>query len=151
VAANILGAAAAYTPVPYFWTEPVRRQDQGTRHAAPGAEVTFRHQGRVTGVVGWNMPKQTLVRRREVVDALASVARVDHTPRVDVTPEGSTAMPIDLDLDRCEGHGMCEQVAPHVFELNDDGFPQILAEGVDDLSVRAAVRSCPVAALRIRD
>jgi ferredoxin len=60
-------------------------------------------------------------------------------------------MPIDLDLDRCEGHGMCEQVAPQVFELNDDGFPQILAEEVDDLSVRAAVRSCPVAALRIRD
>jgi hypothetical protein len=90
VAANILGAAAAYTPVPYFWTDQFDAKIKVHGTLRPGAEVTvvdghvaqrrfvalFRHQGRVTGVVGWNMPKQTLVRRREVVDALASVARV---------------------------------------------------------------------------
>ncbi|MEV0422557.1 NAD(P)/FAD-dependent oxidoreductase [Streptosporangium canum] len=88
VAANILGDDQPYRPVPYFWTDQfdVKIQVHGVLPA--GAEVTvvdgdlasrrfvalYRHDGRVTGVLGWNMPKQTRLRRQEVVDALPGLA-----------------------------------------------------------------------------
>jgi NADPH-dependent 2,4-dienoyl-CoA reductase/sulfur reductase-like enzyme len=84
VAANLLGEDRAYTPVPYYWTDQfdVKLQVHGLIHA--DAEVTivdgdvaagrfvarYQHDGRTTGVLGWNMPKQTRLRRQEVVDAL---------------------------------------------------------------------------------
>jgi NADPH-dependent 2,4-dienoyl-CoA reductase/sulfur reductase-like enzyme len=90
VAAAILGGTEPYAPVPYMWTDQlgVKIQVHGTLHA--DAEVTiadgdpapneqgkrrfvarFRHGDRVTGVVGWNMPKQTIQRRREILEGLA--------------------------------------------------------------------------------
>ncbi len=35
----------------------------------------YQHNGTVTGVLGWNMPKQTRLRRQEVVDALPALVR----------------------------------------------------------------------------
>lgn len=85
VAAGILGEDRAYTPVPYYWTDQfdVKLQVHGLLPA--DAEVTvvdgdvaagrfvarYARDGRTTGVLGWNMPKQTRLRRQEVVDALA--------------------------------------------------------------------------------
>lgn len=57
-----------------------------------------------------------------------------------------------VDFDRCEGHGLCEQTAPEVFRLNDEGELHLTREEVgpkDESSVAAAVRVCPVAALRV--
>lgn len=57
-----------------------------------------------------------------------------------------------VDFDRCEGHGLCEQTAPEVFRLNDEGELHLTREEVgpkDENSVAAAVRVCPVAALRV--
>ncbi|MFD6991423.1 NAD(P)/FAD-dependent oxidoreductase [Streptomyces sp. NPDC059943] len=87
VAANILGADRAYTPVPYFWTDQydTKIQVHGVVPADAGAEMTvvdgdpatgrfvalYRSAGLVTGVLGWNMPKQTRLRRGDVADALA--------------------------------------------------------------------------------
>lgn len=87
VAANILGADKPYTPVPYFWTDQfdVKIHVHGTLHA--DAEVTivdggltdrrfvatYRHGGAITGVLGWNMPKQARLRRQEVVGGTALV------------------------------------------------------------------------------
>lgn len=87
VAANILGGDRAYTPVPYFWTDQfdTKIQVHGVVPAGAGAEMTvvdgdpatgrfvarYRSEGRVTGVLGWNMPKQTRLRRQDVADALA--------------------------------------------------------------------------------
>ncbi|MEU9750389.1 NAD(P)/FAD-dependent oxidoreductase [Streptomyces niveus] len=87
VAANILGGDRAYTPVPYFWTDQfdTKIQVHGVVPAGAGAEMTvvdgdpatgrfvarYRSKGRVTGVLGWNMPKQTRLRRQDVADALA--------------------------------------------------------------------------------
>jgi NADPH-dependent 2,4-dienoyl-CoA reductase/sulfur reductase-like enzyme len=80
VAANILGADQPYTPVPYFWTDQfdVKIHVHGTLPI--GAEVSivegspadgrfvakYRHGGVVTGVLGWNMPKQARLRRQEI-------------------------------------------------------------------------------------
>ncbi|QGU03793.1 ferredoxin [Corynebacterium comes] len=59
---------------------------------------------------------------------------------------------IELDRPRCEGHGLCEEAAPHLMHLDDDGELIIdRAEiGPEDLdAARDAVRVCPVAALKL--
>jgi ferredoxin len=59
---------------------------------------------------------------------------------------------LSVDRARCEGHGMCEQVAPELIHLNDDAEPVF---DLDDIPpahrpvADAAVQSCPVAALTI--
>jgi ferredoxin len=60
-------------------------------------------------------------------------------------------MKAEVERDRCEGHGVCEQAAPDVFRLDDGGSLVILQEDVPaelEGRVEAAVRACPVAALR---
>ncbi|GAA5767273.1 dicamba O-demethylase 1, ferredoxin reductase component [Streptosporangium roseum] len=79
VAANILGADRPYAPIPYFWTDQYDVKIQAHGLPSPVAEVTiaegdpeqrrfaalYREDGRVTGVLGWNMPKQArLLRQR---------------------------------------------------------------------------------------
>jgi NADPH-dependent 2,4-dienoyl-CoA reductase/sulfur reductase-like enzyme len=82
VAANILGADVPYTPVPYFWTDQfdVKIQVYGTLFADAEVSIVdgdpaggrfvaqYRRNGEVTGVLGWNMPKQARLRRQDVVD-----------------------------------------------------------------------------------
>jgi ferredoxin len=61
-------------------------------------------------------------------------------------------MKILLDRPRCEGHGLCEEAAPDLMHLDDDGELVLDHEEVDgDLlaAANAAVRVCPVAALRL--
>lgn len=61
---------------------------------------------------------------------------------------------IELDELRCEGHGLCESVAPEIYRLDDEGELEILIEDVPaDLMVKAeaGARVCPVAALRVLD
>jgi ferredoxin len=62
-------------------------------------------------------------------------------------------MRVAVNFERCEGHGMCEAVAPEIFELDDEGMLINNYEGSDltgDLAMLAqrAVDACPVAALR---
>jgi len=61
-------------------------------------------------------------------------------------------MKILLDRPRCEGHGLCEEAAPDLMHLDDDGELVLDHEEVGgDLlaGANAAVRVCPVAALRL--
>lgn len=85
VAADIRGAEQPYHPVPYFWSDQFDAKLQIHGVLPADAEVTivdgehagrrfvaqFSRNGRVTGVLGWNMPKQTRQRRQDVVDALS--------------------------------------------------------------------------------
>lgn len=63
-------------------------------------------------------------------------------------------MRIDVDITRCTGHGVCETIAPDVFEVLDDGT---LAIGEPDRPrgdrdrMQQAVIQCPAAALRIAE
>lgn len=56
------------------------------------------------------------------------------------------------DTERCEGHGMCEAVAPELFRVGDDDVV-IVAPGelsdADRENAALAVDSCPMAALRL--
>lgn len=64
-------------------------------------------------------------------------------------------MRVQVDYDRCEGHGLCEDVAPALFRIDDQGDLVTLFEGEqvplghEDGAVQA-VRACPVSALRTR-
>ncbi len=61
-------------------------------------------------------------------------------------------MKILLDRPRCEGHGLCEEVAPDLMHLDDEGELVLDVEdveGADLEKARAAVRVCPVAALKL--
>lgn len=62
-------------------------------------------------------------------------------------------MKIDVDYDRCEGHGLCAEQAPALFSLDDEAELTYRAEGSEvpadqAAQARAAIASCPVAALR---
>lgn len=61
-------------------------------------------------------------------------------------------MQIIADRSSCEGHGMCQAMAHEYFDIDDDGLVHVLdadpPEGDRGL-VDSAVRSCPVAALRL--
>lgn len=63
-------------------------------------------------------------------------------------------MRLVLDRPRCEGHGLCEEAAPQLMHLDDEGELVLdreeFAEGsADAIAASAAVRVCPVAALRL--
>lgn len=61
-------------------------------------------------------------------------------------------MRIEVDPDKCNGHGICEAIAEDVFEVRDDGFVQILdaqQPESDRERMRDAVTQCPAAALRL--
>ncbi|MEU2394626.1 ferredoxin [Streptomyces sp. NPDC007369] len=66
-------------------------------------------------------------------------------------------MRVDVDFDRCEGHGLCEEAAPDLFRMDDEGDLVLLFDAARDLpdgqdaAARSAVRVCPIGALRLRD
>ncbi|MER7112988.1 NAD(P)/FAD-dependent oxidoreductase [Saccharomonospora azurea] len=90
VAANVLGEDRAYAPVPHYWTDqfdakiqvfglPSATDEIAVVDGDPADRrfvVRCTRDGRVTGVIGWRMPKQTRLRRGEVADALAVVPTV---------------------------------------------------------------------------
>jgi ferredoxin len=61
-------------------------------------------------------------------------------------------MKVKVDFDLCESNGMCEALAPAVFELDDDDFLQVHKEEIgpeDEEAVRRAVAACPRAAISL--
>jgi ferredoxin len=61
-------------------------------------------------------------------------------------------MQILADRDRCEGHGLCADVAPDVYELDDDAVVVARYQTVPaelERKAEAGARVCPVAALRV--
>lgn len=61
-------------------------------------------------------------------------------------------MKIEIDYSRCAGLGLCEALAPAVFEIQPDGTLSCLQENPGE-ELRAAVEdacaTCPTEALRI--
>ena len=61
-------------------------------------------------------------------------------------------MRVSVDLDLCQGHGVCESEAPTVFALDKREKVAILDASPSEerrLEVEAAVRFCPTSALSI--
>jgi ferredoxin len=63
-------------------------------------------------------------------------------------------MRVEVDLDKCTGHGICESIADDVFEVQDDGTVHIDENerpDSDRVRMQQAVTQCPAAALRLID
>ena len=61
-------------------------------------------------------------------------------------------MKITVDRVKCTGLGICESLAPNVFEVDDDGELVLLTANVSDEDlegVREAIAGCPTEALRL--
>ena len=61
-------------------------------------------------------------------------------------------MRIDVDRGACISAGNCVMSAPEVFDQDDDGIVELLADPVPDTEedhARDAVRLCPASALRL--
>ena len=63
-------------------------------------------------------------------------------------------MRVEVDDDRCGGHGVCWSLCPEVFEIVDDGYAVVLVDEVPtahEEAVRAAVDRCPERAISLLD
>jgi ferredoxin len=63
-------------------------------------------------------------------------------------------MRVEVDRDKCVGHGICESIADDVFEVQDDGTVVIRDDErpeSDRNRMKQAVTQCPAAALRLAD
>jgi ferredoxin len=59
-----------------------------------------------------------------------------------------------VDQDACIGCGLCPDICPEVFEMNDDDKAEVTVDPVPadvEDSCREAAESCPVDAITIRD
>jgi ferredoxin len=60
---------------------------------------------------------------------------------------------IAIDLESCQGHGRCYDIAPEVFGADDEGHAVLLLAGAlpagQEDRARAAVRNCPERALSL--
>jgi ferredoxin len=65
---------------------------------------------------------------------------------------GSSMTRVDVDWLRCDGHGVCAEVAPEVFALDDWGYPIVADEPLTrahEKFARRAASACPAVALRL--
>lgn len=56
--------------------------------------------------------------------------------------------------DACVGHGVCETLAPDLFEVGDDGVSHVLVDKVPvgrEEAAGTAVRSCPALAIELAE
>ena len=62
-------------------------------------------------------------------------------------------MKVALDSARCQGHGRCYDLAPQVFDEDEEGYAQVRGDGTvsaDDHRVATlAVRNCPENAIAL--
>jgi NADPH-dependent 2,4-dienoyl-CoA reductase/sulfur reductase-like enzyme len=82
VARNLLGAETPFEPIPYFWTDQFEEKLAAFGMLSADAEVTiahgdpadnkfiahYRHNGKLTGVLGWNMNRDLRKERKLLVE-----------------------------------------------------------------------------------
>lgn len=69
-----------------------------------------------------------------------------------IAPASTTTTRIVVDSTKCVGHGLCESIAPGVFEVLDEGFVRIHQDKIQDIdraTVQDAVARCPSGALSV--
>ncbi|TMR90493.1 ferredoxin [Nonomuraea basaltis] len=60
-------------------------------------------------------------------------------------------MKLKIDSERCQGHGRCYDLAPDLFGEDEEGYGQVLGDGVvpsgEEKAARLAVSNCPERAI----
>jgi ferredoxin len=64
-------------------------------------------------------------------------------------------MKVQIDSERCQGHGRCYDLAPALFGEDDEGYGQVLGGGTvppgKQHDARLAVANCPERAIEARE
>ena len=62
-------------------------------------------------------------------------------------------MKIQIDPERCQGHGRCYDLAPNLFGDDEEGYGQVLGDGTvspeQEREARLAVVNCPEHAIEV--
>jgi ferredoxin len=62
---------------------------------------------------------------------------------------------VQIDFERCQGHGRCYDLAPDLFGDDDEGYGTVLGDGVvspdKQHDARLAVSNCPERAISITE
>jgi len=62
-------------------------------------------------------------------------------------------MKLRIDSERCQGHGRCYDIAPSLFGEDDEGYGQVLGDGIVPVGreheARLAVANCPEHAVEL--
>ena len=64
-------------------------------------------------------------------------------------------MKVQISSERCQGHGRCYDLAPDLFGDDDEGYGQVLGDGIVPLGLqdeaRRAVANCPERAIELME
>ena len=62
-------------------------------------------------------------------------------------------MKVQFDATSCQGHGRCYDLAPGLFGEDDEGYGQVLGDGIvpagEEQDARLAVANCPERAIEL--
>ena len=62
-------------------------------------------------------------------------------------------MKVQIDQERCQGHGRCYDLAPGLFGDDEEGYGQVLGDGTvspeQERAARLAVVNCPERAIEV--
>ena len=62
-------------------------------------------------------------------------------------------MKVQIDPERCQGHGRCYDLAPDLFGDDEEGYGQVLGDGTvapdQERNARLAVANCPEHAIEV--
>ena len=62
-------------------------------------------------------------------------------------------MKVQIDPERCQGHGRCYDLAPDLFGDDEEGYGQVLGDGIvspdAERNARLAVVNCPKHAIEV--
>ncbi|MFF5112264.1 ferredoxin [Streptosporangium sp. NPDC000509] len=62
-------------------------------------------------------------------------------------------MKVRINPEGCQGHGRCYALAPALFDEDDEGYGQVVGDGVvppgEERAARLAVANCPERAIEI--
>jgi ferredoxin len=66
---------------------------------------------------------------------------------------GGTTVKVQIDSDRCQGHGRCYDLAPDLFGADDEGYGQVRGDGLVSpdrkQQARLAAANCPESAVTV--
>lgn len=98
-------------------------------------------------------PDLHAVDREEWAALLARV--VTALARPGITAQTGTAVKVQINSERCQGHGRCYDLAPHLFGDDDEGFGKVLGDGVvlpdQERGAHLAAANCPERAVELRE
>ncbi len=62
-------------------------------------------------------------------------------------------MKLQIDSERCQGHGRCYDIAPGLFGEDDEGYGRVLGDGLvpagEEQEARLAAANCPERAVTV--